>query len=253
MKQFAAAIAFAGLMHAQSQPATQGPLAFEVISVKQSPAGTRGGMIRPMPGGQTYRATGATVRLMMTLMYKITNSQIAGAPGWIDSELYDVEAKAAKPSNIDELHEMFQTLLADRFKLRFHRETREIRAYVLTADKAGSKMKVHEGEGTDPFDIPIKPGGEGRIVGTRVPMSYFAWFIAQRLDTPVVDKTGLDKLYDFTLEPPRPDGDSGGPPVAPDFTALFAEFHRQLGLNLEQKKAPVEVFVIDHVERPAEN
>jgi uncharacterized protein (TIGR03435 family) len=233
---------------------TKTPLAFEVIAIKPSPAGTRGGMIRPLPGGQTYRATGVPARLMMKLMYKITDSQIAGAPSWMDTDLYDVEAKAAKPSNIDELHEMFQTLLADRFKLQFHRETREIRAYVLTVDKAGPKMKVSEGEAEDPFAIPIRPTGPGKISGTRVPMSYFAWFMAQQLNTPVVDKTGLDKLYDFTFEVTRPpEGESGGPPTAPDFTAMFAALHQQLGLNVEQRKAPVEVFVIDHVERPAEN
>jgi uncharacterized protein (TIGR03435 family) len=231
--------------YAQDKP----PLTFEVILVKKSAAGARPGGI-PMPGGQTYRAQAMPVRLMMMLMYKITSSQIAGGPEWISSELYDVEAKAAQPSNIDQLHEMFQTLLADRFKLQFHKETREIRAYLLTADK-GSKLKVSDGQ--DPYDIPIKPDGPGRIVGTHVPMSYFSWFLAQRLNTPVVDKTGLDKLYDFTFEFSVPPEVPGGPPTPPDFTAMFAEMHRQLGLNLEQKKAPVEVFVIDRVERPAEN
>ena len=124
---------------AQSQ--TQGKrLAFEVASVKPSTPGGRGGGIKPMPGGQTYIATNIPLRLMMMSVYRISDSQIVGEPSWMDSESWDVDAKAEHPSNLDQLHEMFQTLLADRFKLRFHRESKEIVAFVLSVDKSGSKL-----------------------------------------------------------------------------------------------------------------
>jgi uncharacterized protein (TIGR03435 family) len=105
-----------------------------VASVKPADPAARGGGIRPLPGGQTYIANGAPLKLMVRLMYKITDSQIQGGPDWMNTERYDVRAKAEKPSNIDQLHEMFQTLLADRFQLKFHHEMKTISAYALTVD-----------------------------------------------------------------------------------------------------------------------
>ena len=122
-------VAAIGVMSAfqsvQSQSGKTAPLAFEVASVKPSKPGERGGGIRPLPGGQTYVATNVPLRLMIKLMYKITDSQR------INTDLYDIQAKADRPSNLDDLHVMFQTRLADRFKLEFHRETRELPAFVL--------------------------------------------------------------------------------------------------------------------------
>lgn len=253
-----AALAISSQSYAQSGP--KAPLAFEVTSVKPSEPGANGGGIRPLPGGQTYVASNVPLRLMIKLMYKINDSQIVGGPGWMNDELYDVEGKAESPSTLDQLHEMFQTLLADRFKLQFHRETREQRAYVLTVDRGGSKLKVNSSP--EPFDIPIKPEGRGKIVGTRVPMSYFCWFMSQRLNEPVLDQTGLTGFYDFTLEiVPRdePFRDAPGGPVNPGMNqppqaeVLAVPLREQLGLKLESRKAPVDVFVIDHVERPAAN
>jgi uncharacterized protein (TIGR03435 family) len=149
------------------------PLAFEVASIKPSTPGSVGGGIRPLPGGQTYIASNIPLRLMIKLMYRMTDSQIVGGPSWIDTEKWDVPAKAARPSTLDQLHEMFQTLLTDRFKLQFHREMKEMRAYVLTVDKSGSKLKLSDAK--EPFEVPIKPAGPGKMNGTRVPMSYLCW------------------------------------------------------------------------------
>ena len=228
-------------------------LAFEVASVKPSTPGGRGGGIRPMPGGQTYIATNVPLRLMIKVMYRINDSQIVGGTDWMDTDLWDVEAKAERPSSVDQLHEMFQTLFAERFKLRFHRERKEIAAYVLSVDKSGSKLKVSDSK--EPFDIPIKPGDRpGKSVGTRVPMEYLCFYFAQLLNVPVVDQTGLDGFYDFTLELPAPAPLlTPGPAPAADGPDLFAAIRQQLGLKLESRKAPVEVFVIDHVERPTNN
>jgi uncharacterized protein (TIGR03435 family) len=236
------------------------PLAFDVISIKPSPPGNRpGGMgIRPLPGGQSYVATGVPVKLIMKLMYHITDSQISGGPGWLDTDRYDIQAKAERPSDIDQLHEMFQTLLVDRFQLKFHREMRDMSALALTVDKSGPKLKLNESP--QDFEIPIRPTARGKITGVRVPMSYFSWFLAQNLNRPVVDKTGLDKNYDFNLEwaPEIPPGAvfalrDGAPPPVVDGPTLFVALREQLGLKLDTQKTKVEVFVIDHAERPSEN
>ncbi len=237
---------------AQAQ-ADRRPLAFEVASVKPSTPGGRGGGIRPMPGGQTYIATNVPLRLMIKVMYRINDSQIVGGTDWMDTDLWDVDAKAERPSSVDQLHEMFQTLFAERFKLRFHRERKELAAYILSVDKSGSRLKVSDSK--EPFDVPIKPGDRpGKNVGTRVPMEYLCFFLAQLLNVPVVDQTGLDGFYDFTLELPAPAPSlTPGPAPAADGPDIFTALRQQLGLKLESRKAPVEVFVIDHVERPSNN
>ena len=130
-------------------------------------------------------------------MYRITDSQIAGGPDWIDTEHYDIDAKAERPYTLEELHEMFRMLLADRFQLRYHHETREILAYVLTVGNSGTKLKHSESQ--DIFDVPIKPDGPARVVGARVPMSYLSWYLSYRVGRPVVDGTALNGFYDQPL------------------------------------------------------
>jgi len=240
----------------QSQVESKTRLAFEVATVKPSPAGERGGGIRPLPGGQTYIANNVPLRVMIALMYHVTDSQISGGPDWINIERYNVEAKAEHPANLEQLHEMFQTLLTDRFKLRFHRETKELPAYVLTVDRSGAKLKLNES--LEQFEIPVK-GPPGKMIGERVSMSHLSWILAQLLNRPVVDKTGLDRYYDFTLEwsPELPPGlaaaDSRETPPDRNGPTIFTALREQLGLKLDSQKGPVEVFVIDHVERPTSN
>jgi uncharacterized protein (TIGR03435 family) len=234
------------------------PLAFDVVSVKPTTVGPGEMLIRPMPGGQTYIARNVPLRLMIKAMYRITDSQIVGGADWIDTEHYDIDAKVDRPSTVDQLHEMFRTLLADRFQLQFHRETRLASAYVMTGVKSGAKLKLSEGH--EQFDVPIKPDGAGRMVGTRVPMSYLAWFLSQQLDAPVVNDTRLDGYYDFTawLSPERSAGllvvaDSSGERRQTWTEGVIVALREQLGLTLQQRKAPVEVFVIDHAARPEAN
>ncbi len=226
------------------------PLAFEMAVVKASdPNAQAGGGIRPLAGGQTYVATNVPLRTMIRLMYSINDSQIQGGPDWMNTERYDVRGKAEKASNIDELHEMFQTLLADRFQLKFHKETKQLPVYELKVDKPG-KMTVNESP--QQFEIPMRFAGRGKAVGQRVPMSYLCWFLSQQLNRQVLDKTGLDKNFDFTLEfVPENARPEGGEP--PDGPTIFTALKEQLGLKLESTKGPVEVFVIDSAAKPAEN
>jgi uncharacterized protein (TIGR03435 family) len=233
-------------------------LEFEVASIKPSNPGDHGGGIKPLPGGQTYVAKNVPVKLMIKLMFHLNDRQISGGPGWLETDLYDVEAKADGPHTIDELHVMFQNLLIDRFKLQFHKEMRTPPAYELVVDKSGPKLT--ENHSAEHFDIPVRGTGFGKLEATHCSMSYFSWLLSQRLDRPVIDQTGLGQFYDFKLEwtpelPPglaaRPEAAANLPPTnGPD---IFTALGEQLGLKLDSHKGPVEVMVIDHVERPSAN
>ena len=234
-------------------------LTFEVASIKPVKPGGRGGGIKPKPAGQGYDAVGAPVRLMISLMYRIPMQHVTGGPGWLDSDLWDVEAKADKAYSIDDLHTMFQNLLADEFKLKFHKEIREGPVYALMVDKSGAKMKVNESP--QDFEIPIGGGRGGVTIGKRVPMSYFCYWLGlsplRNDDRPVIDRTGLKGNYDFTLSfmPELPPGfdKANLPPEFLDRPTIFDALRAQLGLKLEAQKGPVEYYVIDHVEKPAAN
>lgn len=235
-------------------------LTFEVASIKPAAANQPGGVIKALPGGQTYEARGVPVKLIMSLMYKIPMRQISGGPGWIDSDRWDIDAKAAHSYSLDDLHIMFQNLLADEFKLKFHKEVKEGPVYVLALDKSGLKMKVNESE--QDFQIPITGGDRAGVTkGHRVPMEYFCWWLSQgplgRDGRPVIDRTGLKGFYDFELAflpelPPGFDMDKLPPGMA-DRPDLFMALKEQLGLKLEAQKGPVDYFVIDSAEKPAAN
>ncbi len=230
-----------------------------MASIKPSKPGTQGGGIKPLPGGQTYVATGVPVRLMILLMYHLNDSQLSGSPGWLTTDLYDVDAKADGPHTIDELHTMFQHLLEDLFKLQFHKETKTPPAYELVVDKSGPK--VTENHSPEHIDIPVQGRGFGNVKATHCSMSYFSWIISQNLRKPVIDQTGLNGFYDFKLEwtPELPPGAAERAAQAgitiptasrPD---IFTAVREQLGLRLDSRKGPVEVMVIDHIEKPSED
>jgi uncharacterized protein (TIGR03435 family) len=246
---------------APSQAESKAP-AFEVAAIKPSDpmARSNGCFMKGQPGGQTFIGRCITVRILITYSYKIIDSQLVGGPGWLDTELYDFDAKADHSLTRAELAPMFQTMLADRFKLQFHRETRTMPSLVLTVDKAGAKMKPNDGPNEWEIAIMPAPGASmPKFKGTRCPTSYLSWWIAQRENRPVLDKTGLDGFWDFTLEF-VPDGLGDGrkvpngeqmPPL--DGPALPTALREQLGLKLEPEKGPVDVYVIDHVEKATGN
>ncbi len=255
----AAALAFtaacAALVCAQSGAPR---LTFEVFSIKPGAAGAQGGGIKALPGGQEYRAQNVPVKLIISLMYKVPARQIEGGPDWLATDLWDIQAKADHSYNIDDLHTMFQNLLADEFKLRFHKETRQGPVYALLTEKTGSKMKVNQTP--EDFKIPINGAPDGTLVGVRVPMPYFCWFLGQVLqrdERPVIDRTGLAGNYDFTLsfapELPPNFPRENLPPGFSDRPTIFEALRQQLGLRLEPQKGPVEYYVIDSAAKPAAN
>jgi hypothetical protein len=233
-------------------------LTFEVASIKPAATDTRIGGIKATPGGQRYEARNVPVKLIFSLMYKIPMRQISGGPGWLDSDRWDIDAKAIHPYSKDDLQTMFKNLLADEFHLRFHKEVKEGPVYALVVDKAGSKMKINETP--QDFEIPIQFSGPGEVAGKRVPMNYFTWWLGQVLaneNRPVIDRTGLDKFYDFKLafapEPP-PGADTANLPAGlKDLPSIFVALREQLGLRLEAQKGPVENYVIESVEKPSGN
>ena len=169
-----------------------------------------------------------------------------------------MDAKADKKHTVDDLNTMYQNMLVDRFHLKFHIETREANAYVLTIDKSGSKMKVNDQPQS--YDMPMTFSGIGVWHGNRVPMPYFCWLLSQTLqddERPVVDLTGLTGFYDFTLSflpqnLPQQTHDNL-PQETLDRPNLFDALREQLGLKLTAQKGPVQYFVIDHIDRATQN
>lgn len=233
-------------------------LTFDVAAIRRSDPNVRDGSIKAMPGGNGYTAQNIPVKLMISLMYKVPMRQIEGGPDWLATDGYDVEAKADHPYSVDDLHEMFQNLLADRFNLKFHKEIKEGPVYALMVDKSGPKMKVDESK--QDFSIPMNDNADGVTVGKRVNMEYFCWWLGRVLhhdERPVIDKTGLTQSYDFTLSfapvlPPNVSQDKL-PTGLLDRPSIFDALKQQLGLKLVAEKGPVVYYVIDHVERPSAN
>jgi uncharacterized protein (TIGR03435 family) len=241
-------------------PAQEKPprLTFDVASIKPSDPAKRDGTIRPLPGGYGYTSQNIPVKLIVSLMYRVPMRQIKGGPEWLNSTTFDIEAKADKAYSVDDLHTMFQDLLADRFNLKFHMEPKEGPVYALTVEPTGLKMTSNLTP--QDFNIPLNQGAGGVFVGKRVPMPYLCWFLGQQLQSderPVVDKTGLTGNYDFTLLflpqlPPGVTKDSL-PPEVQDRPTVFEALRQQLGLRLQAERGTVQYLVIDSIEKPSDN
>jgi bla regulator protein blaR1 len=240
-------LAIAGIAAAMSMPTISQPPAaargeFEVASIKRSDPSHIGAQTYFVPGGK-FTALTAPLKSLVCFAYQLRDHQVAGGPGWIDSEPFDISAKAEVPASYDEIRIMLQTLLADRFQLKFHRETKEQPVYALVLAKNGPKLQEVKNEGRG-----VGSGARGRINGNGADMATLATVLADKLGRSVIDRTGLKGVYDFLLTwtPDEVRADDPGP-------SLFTAIQEQLGLKLESTKGPVEVLVIDHAEKPSEN
>jgi bla regulator protein BlaR1 len=250
---------------------------FQAASIKPSESVDGGiGWFSP----DQYTATGATLQTLIRDAYGVQDNQISGAPYWLNSEKYAIEAKMDK-SVADELaklgpdqreterNRMLQALFANGFKLSIHRETRELPVYALVIAKNGPKLQDARPGDTYPNGIKDLYGEghgdvmsirRGQLTGQGIPIADLVQMLSQQLGRFVLDKTGLTGKYDFTLQwmPDTNQAPTGSqqrtdnsPP--PDFGfSLFTAIQEQLGLKLEPQKGPVEVLVIDHAEKPAE-
>jgi uncharacterized protein (TIGR03435 family) len=251
------------LAHAQTPAAVKSPPKFEVATIKpghndgHGPSG-----IRPAPGGERYIATNITLKALITVAYRLRPDQVIGGPGWMDTDVYDMNAKAEQPSSLEELHLMLRDLLADRFKLRFHRDTKEMPIYALTVGKDGPKLKPHEAQSAgDPWiDVTFDPFPHATWHAKSAPLDYFAWRLSGILDRPVVDQTNLKGGYDFEFSytadlPPgmQPGALLNGAAIDTSGPTIFEAIRKQLGLTLERGKGSVDTLVIDHAEKAPEN
>jgi uncharacterized protein (TIGR03435 family) len=282
----AAALALTGLVFAQS-PAARAE--FEVASVKPNISGNNMIMIRPPVGGR-FTATNARLKMLVGLAYKVQNFEILGGPAWINSDGYDISAKSTDTNaGIDQLRPMLQTLLEDRFKLKVHRETREVPVYALMAAKNGPKLPSAKEGGCTAFTPngppppPPAPGqfpptpcggffmGPGHLEGGKIGMEQLTGALSNILGRPVLDKTGFTGTFDVKLDF-SPEGTAmagrggfgppGGPPEADASkkadadnapASIFTVVQEQLGLKLESQKGPGSVLVIDSAEKASEN
>lgn len=217
--------------------------------------------IQPLPGGEGFSVRNAPIQSLIGAMYDLPWQQVTGGPDWADKDGYDIEVKADHSYPSADLRVMFQNLLADRFQLRFHKEIREGPVYVLTVDKARSKLKVNDSPADpDPARNPNRSNKNYVHVWERVSMAYFCRWLRGALQSqtlPVIDKTGLDENYDFNLAylpefPPNFDMERLSSEYR-DLPSLIDALPQQLGLSLQRQKGPIEYYVIDHVERPTEN
>ena len=220
---------------------------FEVASIHRNLRGSEDTGIHILPGGR-ISATGTTLKTLIRYAYKIQSFQLAAETGWTDSEYYDVEARTEAGESLSEeqLKPYLQSLLADRFHLKVHWETREGDVYALVLDKSGPRMKENF-EGKDPDMGVQKNSGRVQIKGVGVPMKVLAASLENQLRRTVVDKTGLAGAWDFQgaweIEP--------GPDSAA--ASIFTGVREQLGLRLVPQKGPINTLVIDQAERPSEN
>jgi uncharacterized protein (TIGR03435 family) len=215
--------------------------AVEVASVKVDQSEGRDGK-RDTSSPGTLEFTNSTLQACIRWAYDVRDSQVSGAPGWLNTDRYDILAKAATPNTSGQQERlMLQALLAERFKLQVHRG--ELPAYSLVVGKGGAKLQRTTSDHSSASD------GRGLITDRGVTSAMLATQLSTQLERIVVDKTGLTEKYDLKLEwVPELDADSASGP------SVFTAIQEQLGLKLESTKGDVEVLVIDHIERvPTEN
>jgi bla regulator protein BlaR1 len=245
-------------------------------------AGSERHMVRMMFSPVGFKTANTALQAVLQEAYGVQANQIVDAPEWLKTTAYDIDLKATTPEpsaatveqRMDRNRLMLQALLADRFKLKVHHETKDLPTYSLVVAESGTKLQPATPRDTNNDGIK---GPDGRIEGTRrmmmqmggtqatglaaqaTPIADLAWLLSQQLGTPVVDKTGLTGSYAFNLQwstgasQPAKDGDTAPDAIpASSVSSLMDAIHEQLGLKLEPQQAPMDVLVIDHIERPQE-
>jgi len=261
-----------GLAASLAQPADT--LKFEVASIKPADPGAGGhSSFRSVPGGG-IQVTNYSLKQLISFAYDVRDFQVSG-PGWLDSTRYDILAKpeheedladirqmndAQKKTASERLRERLRALLAERFQLTIHQETKEFPVYALVVAKNGPKLEEStEPDSANQSTSTNSNNGKAEMTAKRIPMQSLANVLSSRLSRPVLDRTGLTGKYNFKMQwtadmsARGPDGpgdanlaDSAGP-------SIFTAIQEQLGLKLESTKGLVEIIVVDRVEKASEN
>jgi uncharacterized protein (TIGR03435 family) len=231
---------------------------YEIVSIKPDKSGSPGQTFRSLPDG--FRWTNLPVRAWVRNAFGVViDSQIVGLPGWAESEPYDIEAKVDTETveawkkltykeRAKQEEPMLQSLLADRCQMKAHREMRELPVYDLVIAKGGLKMKVAAADEVDSEIVSgVKMTAHGLSTDSLV--SVFSGMLGRM----IVDKTGLgEKKFDFELTW-TPDDRRAADNASDAGPSFFTALEEQLGLKLVPAKGPVEVIVIDHIEKPSPN
>jgi uncharacterized protein (TIGR03435 family) len=283
-------LTYATPVHAQSQAqetaATAPKLEFEVATIKPNNTDAAPGAMTMEDG---INMTNIPLRILLGIAFGMGGDRITGGPAWINDR-YDISAKmdssvadALKKMNPMDRRlarqRMMQELLAERCKIVFHRETKELPAYMLVVAKGGPKLQESKPTAANPDGSAgtgtIQFGANGLITFQAMPLTSLIQVLSLQAGRAVVDQTGLTGRYDFTWQfnlnvnpsgasggsQPSGGGSGGGAPggassavaADPDAPSLFTVIQEQLGLKLESGKGPVEIIVIDHIERPSGN
>ena len=247
----AGVILFIATLHGQTA-------SFEVASIKPSDSNSPPMAIHRTRG--QFATSNTPLPFLIRWAYDVDEDRLIGAPRGLESAKFDIAAKIPDEDLAPgQLKLMMQSLLAERFRLRIHKETREISSYVLVTDKDGPKVHfvdVGKGFGQNPFSMMDR----GRLVGTKVTAEMLAKVLAGQVGRPVADLTGIKAPFDFTLEW-NPDMDlPAGPGAQPESStgrnrpSIFTAISEQLGFKLNSRRSAVEVVVIDSVEiKPTDN
>lgn len=225
---------------------------FEVASIKPNHSPDGSNRVRRGVGQITME--NVPVRKMTLMAYGIPDDRLyaLAGPDWMGSDGYDVLAKYPASADDEQVRAMLRNMLAERFHLALHRETRQLPVYALTVAKGGPKIQPV------PAANSRTNGRPGHLEATAITMQKLGDVFGRLMGRPVLDETGMKGVYSFTLDW-APDETTRfspeAPPAAPSGApSLFAAFQEQLGLKLEGRKGPVEVLVVDHIERtPTEN
>jgi len=264
-------------------PAQEKDATFEVASVKANRSGDTNGNLQLQPGGRV-NASNMPVRPIITFAYQLAQYQLIGGPGWLNTDRYDLVAKMdqdVSPATIipgastpSPMQVALRNLLEERFKLKVHRETRDMDIYALvmarpggapgpglkptTQDCAAAAAAARRG-GPPPTGKPGEPfcgiqGGPGRLRFGGLPATSLAAAFSGAAGRMVVDRTGLTGSWDFELTYAMEGrGGADAPPVDPNAPSFFTAIQEQLGLKLEPTKGPVDVLVIDSIDKPVED
>ena len=222
------------------------PEVFQTVSIK--PHRNSGDDTSMKTSLGRLQALNVTPKELLLYAFGIRDSQLIGGPDWLTKERVDVEAVTGTSDDLDRttLQPLLQSMFADRFQLKFHRENREVAVYSLVVAKGGPKLTAHSGEG-QPLTGVHSRSGKKVVNARKTTMKRLAEVLGQQTDRFVIDNTGLGGEYDFNLSwTDLSTVDSEAP-------SLFTAIQEQLGLKLEPAKGPVQVTVIDSIGRPSEN